>query len=71
MIKFNIMPMLRAKGRTKYWLYEQMNMNYRSFNRMASGETKFIRSETIETLCQILECPPNELFIIDTTLPEA
>lgn len=71
MIRLNVLELLEQRGRTKYWLYKQMNMSYRNFNRMATGQTKFIRLETIETLCQILECTPSELFIMDNTLPEA
>ena len=37
---------------------------------MANNKTKSIRYEMIETLCQVLECTPNDLFIIDFDQPE-
>ena len=62
MITLDVLQLLEKKGKTKYWLYHQMGMSYQNFNKMVNNETKSIRYENIETLCQILECTPNELF---------
>lgn len=64
MIKLNVLNLLEKKGKTKYWLYKQLGMSYQNFNKMVNKETKSIRYENIETLCLLLECTPNELFII-------
>lgn len=64
MIKLDVLNLLEKKGRTKYWLYKQLGMSYQNFNRMILNETKSIRYDNIETLCQLLECTPNELFRI-------
>ncbi len=64
MIKLNVLELLEKKGKTKYWLYKQMGMSYQNFTKMIRNETKSIRYENIEALCQILECTPNELFRI-------
>jgi len=64
MIKLNVLNVLEKKGKTKYWLYKQLGMSYQNFNKMVNNETKSIRYENIETLCLLLECTPNELFII-------
>ncbi len=63
MVKLDIMKLLEKKGKTKYWLYKQMGMSYQNFNRMVSNETRSIRFENIEALCQILECTPDQLFV--------
>ncbi|MBQ9078758.1 MAG: helix-turn-helix transcriptional regulator, partial [Ruminococcus sp.] len=34
------------------------------FIKMVNNETKMIKLENIEALCQILECTPNDLFVI-------
>ena len=76
MLRLNVLPLLRAQGKTKYWLYKQLGMSYQNFNkqlgmsyqnfnRMVNNQTKSIRYEVIETLCQVLECTPNDLFISD------
>lgn len=65
MVKLNILPLLEKKGKTKYWLYKQLGMSYQNFSRMVNNETSSIKLERIETLCQLLDCTPNELFLID------
>lgn len=65
MVRLNILPLLEKKGKTKYWLYKQLGMSYQNFNRMVQNETSSIKLERIETLCQLLDCTPNELFTID------
>ena len=63
MVELNVLPLLEKQGRTKYWLYRQLNMSYQNFSRMIRNETKSIRYENIEILCQVLECTPNALFV--------
>ena len=65
MVKLNVLELLEKQGRTKYWLYKQLGMSYQNFNKMVQNETHSIKLERIETLCQILECTPNDLFLID------
>ncbi|MBM6694194.1 helix-turn-helix transcriptional regulator [Pseudoflavonifractor capillosus] len=64
MIRLDVLRILEKQGRTKYWLYKQLGMSYQNFNRMVNNETKSIRYENIETMCLLLNCTPNELFVI-------
>ncbi len=64
MIKMNILELLEKQGRTKYWLYKQLGTSYQNAKRLINNETKSIRFETIETLCNLLDCTPDELFEI-------
>ncbi|MBQ6849022.1 MAG: helix-turn-helix transcriptional regulator [Clostridia bacterium] len=64
MLTLNVLPLLEKKGKTKYWLYKQLGMSYQNFDRMIHNQTKSIRYENIETLCLLLECTPNELFLM-------
>ena len=64
MIKLDILRLLEKRGKTKYWLYKQLGMSYQNFSRMVNNETKSIRYENIETICLLLECTPNDLFVI-------
>ena len=54
--------LLSEKGKTKYWLFKQMGMSYQNFNKMVNNQTKSIKFENLEALCDILECSPGELF---------
>ena len=62
MVRLRILEILTEQNHTKYWLFKRMDMSYQNFNRMVNNETKSIRYENIEALCQIFECTPNDLF---------
>ena len=64
MIKLRVKELLAENGKTKYWLYKQLGMSYQNFSKMVNNQTKSIRYENIETLFLLLECTPNELFVI-------
>lgn len=64
MIKLDVLRLLEEQGKTKYWLYKQLGMSYQNFNKMVNNQTKSIRYENIETMCLLLDCTPNELFVI-------
>lgn len=64
MLRLNVLDILKEKGKTKYWLYNQMNLSYQNFNKMVNNETKGIKFENLELLCEILECTSNDLFEI-------
>ena len=70
MIRLDVLELLKQREKTKYWLYKQLGMSYQNFNRMVNNETKSIRYEMVETLCQVLECRPNDLFEINFDEPE-
>lgn len=61
-MKLQVLEILNEKGKTKYWLYKQMGMSYQNFNKMVNNETKSIKFDNLEALCQILECTPNDIF---------
>ncbi len=65
MIRLCVSELLEQRGRTKYWLYKQLGMSYQNFSNMVNNRTKSIRYENIETICRLLDCTPNELFLID------
>ena len=63
MVKLRVTELLEQQGKTKYWLYKQLGMSYQNFSRMIGNQTKSIRYENIETLCLLLNCTPNDLFV--------
>ena len=70
MICFNLEALLKERGKTRYWLAKQSGMSHQNITKMARNHAKGIRLETIEIFCQVLECTPNDLFIIDLDKPE-
>ena len=45
-------------------------MSYTNFNRMVNNQTKSIQYKHIEIMCNLLDCTPNDLFIITPDEPE-
>ena len=65
MVKLRAAELLEKSGHSKYWLWKQLGTSYQNMNKMLNNETKSIRYEAIETLCQLFECTPNDLFSFD------
>lgn len=61
-MKFRLLDILQEKGKTKYWLYNQLGLSYQNFNRLVNNQTTSIKFENLKALCDILECSPNDLF---------
>ena len=61
-MRLRVLEILKAKGKTKYWLYIQLGLSYQNFNRLVNNKTSGIKFENLKALCDILECTPNELF---------
>ncbi len=64
-MKLRVLEILEEKHKTKYWLWIQLGTSYRNFDNMIKNRTKMIRFETLQALCDILECTPNDLFDMD------
>lgn len=65
MINMNVQQLLDEKGKTRYWLVKQMQTTYKTVNKICDNTLTGLQLETIEKLCQILECTPNDLFTIE------
>ncbi len=61
-MRLRIDKILEEKGKSKYWLYIQLGLSYQNFNKIYNNETTGIKFATLQSLCDILECTPNDLF---------
>lgn len=61
-MRLRILEILKEKGKTKYWLYIQMGLSYQNFSKMVNNQTGSIKFANLQSLCDILECTPNDLF---------
>ena len=65
MIGLNVKNLLEQKNKTRYWLMKEMQTDYNSVNKMCKNEVVSLHLDTIEKLCKVLECTPNDLFTMD------
>ncbi len=61
-MKLRILEILKELNKTKYWLYMQLGLSYQNFNRLVNNQTGAIKFENLKSLCEILNCTPNDLF---------
>lgn len=64
MIEMKVQQLLDEKKHTRYWLVKQMQSTYITVNKICNNTMVRIDLVTIEKLCQIFECTPNDLFEI-------
>lgn len=62
MIELNVKKVLDSRGKTQYWLAKQTGISPNNIGKICSGETVNIRLETINKLCEALNCTPGDLF---------
>lgn len=62
-MKLRILEILKEKGKTKYWLYNQLGLSYQNFDNIITNKTQGIKFSNLKALCDILECTPNDLFV--------
>ena len=65
MIKMNVQNILNEQHKTRYWLVKQMQTTYKTVNKICDNTLTGLQLETIEKLCEILNCTPNDLFLFE------
>ena len=63
MLKLNVKELMKKNNMSKYRLHQLVGMSYQNFSKMLNNETKSIKYDMIELLCDIFECTPNDLFV--------
>ena len=61
-IRLRIKEILEERGKSNYWLSQQLGMCDRNYHNIVTNKTSAIRFDTMERLCEILEIPVAELF---------
>ena len=64
MVRINIDKVLEEKGRTKYWLIKETELNFHTVTNLVKNKTTGIQFDTLERICRALNCTPNDIFEI-------
>ena len=64
-IVLQIDELLKARGRTAYWLANEVGMTHGGFYKVLHGKIKALNLELLAKLCDALECQPGDLLILD------
>lgn len=63
MLSLRVNEILKEKGKTPYWLSKQTGISPNNIGKICNGETTNIRFDTIEKICKVLECTPNDIIM--------
>jgi len=58
-----LIEMLDKRGRTAYWLSKETGIRYASIWQMSKGDTSRLHIDTLDRICQALECQPGDLLV--------
>ncbi len=70
MLYINVKEILKEKKKTKYWLIKEMGCSYQAMSDIMNNNTKGMRFDTLEKLCEVLECTPNDILKIEKSEEE-
>ena len=65
MLKINIQNKLKEKGLNKNQFAKLMQIGYPAACALYDGTTTRISFDTLENICKVLECPPNDILSSD------
>lgn len=64
MIYVKVNEVLKQQKKSKYWFIKNMEGGYQSLTHMMNNETSSIRFETLEKMCNVLNCEIGEILVI-------
>ena len=62
MIEIRVDELLEEQGRTFYWLAKETGISHTTLWRLKKGKALGINFETLEKICQMLNCQPGDVM---------
>ena len=63
MIQIRLAELLKARGKTRYWLAKQTSLSYIAISNLCAGKTRRIDFDTMSAICTALNCQPNDWLL--------
>lgn len=64
-MKLNIKPLVDSKGMNRNQLSKELKIGYQAACNLYAGNVERIYFDTLESLCHVLNCTPNDILIFD------
>lgn len=65
MVELNVKSILDEQGKSQYWLSKKTGISPNNIGKICNGETKNIRLDTMDKICNALNCTPNDILIFN------
>ena len=62
-MKLSIQNKLKEKNMSRYELAKKINVTYPTIDKIYKGESTAIKLDTLEAICKVLDCSPNEILV--------
>lgn len=63
-MQVEIDKILKERNKTRYWLSKETGITYTNISNLANNKTSSIKFEVLESICEALECSPNDILIL-------
>lgn len=63
MISINVKKILKLQKKSKYWFIKNMGGSYQSLSNLINNETVGIKFDTLDKICNILDCEPGDIIV--------
>lgn len=64
-MKLCIKPLVDAKGMNRNQLSKELKIGYKAACNLYEGNIERIYFDTLENLCNVLDCTPNDILLIE------
>lgn len=64
-MKLNIKALVDEKGMNRNQLSKELKIGYQAACNLYDGNVQRIYFDTLENLCNVLDCTPNDIFVFD------
>ena len=64
-MKLNIKSLVAQKGMNRNQLAKELKIGYQAACNLYDGNVQRIYFETLQNLCDVLDCTPNDILILD------
>lgn len=62
-IQIQLLELLKARGRSQYWLAKQTQMTPQTVAKLCRGETTRIELATLDLICMALGCKAGDVIV--------
>jgi len=64
-MRLNIKSLVDAKGMNRNQLSKELKIGYKAACNLYEGNTDRIYFDTLEQLCRVLDCTPNDILLFE------
>lgn len=68
LVYVRVKEILKEKKKTKYWFVKKMEGGYQALSHLMNNETSGIHFDTLEKMCEILDCEPGDIIVRKKTV---